>query len=370
MASIYSAVGTVCLAADYLGLGDNKGIHPYMHAASTASVSLDMIKAVKTWLPSQMGLETNDQLFITGYSQGGHAAMALHRLIETETDIEVTGSIPMSGPYSISTGMRDLLLSEDDYVVVAYLAQVAISYQKVYGDIYPNGEITQFFKPEYIEDIQKFINEEIDLWELNDILITKLTLNEGGAISKKMIFDSIVEDIISQDNHPVNVALRDNDVYDWAPVGDMRLLYCEGDDQIGFNNSLIAKQTMNANGAEHVVAINLNSAFNHSECVQPAITVMYFYLNQLTMHTSAEDLEKTEVMMYPNPSNGDFIISFDNDISNVLIDVYAMTGTKVQSVNNVENRQAIALNVAPGLYIINIKNKNGQLIAVEKLVVQ
>ena len=113
--AIYSSIGTVTIAADYLGLGDNDGIHPYVHADSEASASYDMIVAVKDFLPMDMDININDQLFITGYSQGGHTAMALHRYIETETDLEVTGALPMSGPYSISTGMKDLLVNDDEY---------------------------------------------------------------------------------------------------------------------------------------------------------------------------------------------------------------------------------------------------------------
>lgn len=39
----YAAFGFITLAPDYLGLGDSRGFHPYVHAATEASASLDMI---------------------------------------------------------------------------------------------------------------------------------------------------------------------------------------------------------------------------------------------------------------------------------------------------------------------------------------
>lgn len=212
--AVYASMGIVCIAADYLGLGNSRGIHPYVHADSEAWASYDMMLAIKDYIPTELDVKLNDQLYLTGYSQGGHATMEFHRLLETETDIEVNAAFPMSGPYSISTGMRDLLLSDQEYELPSYLAATAISYQEVYGNVYPNDDIYQFFKAPYADIILKLKNEESDQFTINQELVSNLIANEGGAFPKKMIFNNIVEDVLSDENHPVNVALRDNDVYD------------------------------------------------------------------------------------------------------------------------------------------------------------
>ncbi|HUR29850.1 MAG TPA: hypothetical protein VMZ69_00390, partial [Saprospiraceae bacterium] len=41
----YAGFGFATLAPDYLGLGESDGFHPYLHAASEASASLDMVIA-------------------------------------------------------------------------------------------------------------------------------------------------------------------------------------------------------------------------------------------------------------------------------------------------------------------------------------
>ena len=88
--------------------------------------------------------------------------------------------------------MKDLLISNDNYGYVAYLAATAISYQEVYGNIFPNGDIAQFFKQPYADIITEYVNEEADLFEVNDALINALVINEGGSFPKKMIHDDIL----------------------------------------------------------------------------------------------------------------------------------------------------------------------------------
>ena len=368
--AIYSSMGVVTIAADFLGLGDNEGVHPYVHADSEAWVSHDMILAVQEFLPEQMGVNLNDDLVITGYSQGGHAAMALHRLIETTTETEVTVSIPMSGPYSISTGMRDLLNSDEEYSVVAYLANTAISYQEVYGDIYPNDNIEEFFKPPYVGFIEQFVSEEIDLWQLDALLREQLILNEGGAFPSRMVFDDIVADVLANDNHPINLALRDNDVFDWTPVSDTRLLYCEGDEQVGFENSLIARDKMHENGATQVEAINLNSAYNHTECVTPAATSLVFYLLAFVVPTGLEELENENFSVFPNPTNGRFTIEIANKSNAAKVDILNIRGEKIHFIKHPQTQSDIDINLKPGMYFIHIKNKEGKNLGIQKLLVR
>jgi hypothetical protein len=78
----YGAMGYVTIATDYLGLGDHEGIHPYVHAESQATAALDMIFAVTEWFEVMTGEGWVGDLFVSGYSQGGHAAAALQKELE------------------------------------------------------------------------------------------------------------------------------------------------------------------------------------------------------------------------------------------------------------------------------------------------
>ena len=87
---------------DYVGLGIGEKDQLYLNAESEARSSVDMLRAVRD-LSIILSYNLNDKLFITGYSQGGHAAMATHKLIQEKfgDEFQVTASSPMSGPYDV-----------------------------------------------------------------------------------------------------------------------------------------------------------------------------------------------------------------------------------------------------------------------------
>ena len=107
----YATDGYLAVLPDLLGLGDSPGLHPYVHAATSASAVIDMLRAARDFAAMD-GLELNGQLFITGYSQGGYTAMAAHRELEAsyEDEFAVTASAPMAGPYDLSGVMADTFI--------------------------------------------------------------------------------------------------------------------------------------------------------------------------------------------------------------------------------------------------------------------
>ena len=63
---------------DYIGLGKGDKFHLYQNSESEATASIDMLLAIQE-LNIEFGIKINKQLFLTGYSQGGHACMATHK---------------------------------------------------------------------------------------------------------------------------------------------------------------------------------------------------------------------------------------------------------------------------------------------------
>ena len=77
-----------------------------MHAESEARSVVDMVLALPAYL-SKYGYSWNQQLFLSGYSQGGHGTMAAHQMLEADyPNIPVTASAPMAGPYDLSNTHR------------------------------------------------------------------------------------------------------------------------------------------------------------------------------------------------------------------------------------------------------------------------
>lgn len=267
---LYASAGYASVMPDYIGLGDSEGTHLYVHAASEASTSLDLIQAAHT-LQDELGYELNDQLFLWGYSQGGHATMALHRLIETEySDVyTVTACAPMSGPYDISGAQAGVITSDQPYPTPGYLPYVVLSYQAAYGNIYES--LDEVFLPEYAAIIPELFNGNYGMGYIND---------QFPDVPSEMVLPAVLDDFQNNPNHPLRLALADNDVYDWAPLAPTHLYYCNADDQVTYLNSIVALDTMLFNGSTAVEAFD-GGPFDHGVCAPFAMLAGYNFFESL-----------------------------------------------------------------------------------------
>ena len=88
---------------DYIGYGESSDLeHPYSVNSELAKESVDMILATRAFVQA-IEVETNDNLFLTGWSEGGAISVATQKLIETEykESIKVTANAPLSGLYNL-----------------------------------------------------------------------------------------------------------------------------------------------------------------------------------------------------------------------------------------------------------------------------
>ncbi|NND04772.1 MAG: T9SS type A sorting domain-containing protein [Saprospiraceae bacterium] len=354
----YAGFGYIVTAADYIGMGDSRGLHPYLHAETEASAGIDLLLAART-LAGQLEFSLPDQIFVSGYSQGGHAAMAMARAIQERPtdDLWLTAAAPMSGPYDISGTMRDLVLFSDrSYLFPSYIVYFILGYQEVYGDIFENLE--QIFKAPYVQMIDRFRTGAIGLSELNDQLKAAMLLNERSLIPRRMLNEAYLMPVLTDSLHPLNLALRDNDTYRWSPEMPMRLYYCMADEQVAFENSLIAEAYMRDAGAADVQALDLVSSADHGECVLPAVLSSIAFFNSFPITTSSETASNAELHIYPNPATD--VISFGTEAS--AIRSLTIFNTYGQIIENFINLNASEINIAHlpnGQYFLRGTSKEG-----------
>jgi len=100
---VAASAGFAAVAPDYLGLGAGPGHHPFMHATSEAGASLDMLRASLT-IAARHGRRLDPRVFVTGFSQGGQAAMALGQVLQQGADprLRLGALAPVSGTYDIA----------------------------------------------------------------------------------------------------------------------------------------------------------------------------------------------------------------------------------------------------------------------------
>lgn len=142
-----------------------------------------------------------------------------------------------------------------------------IAYQNVYGNLYDS--LSQIFKSPYDSLAAVWFDGEQNTYSMvavNNSLPTSL----GDLLN-----DPILTAVQNNLNLHIWQDLRLNDVYNWTPQILLRLFYCHNDDQVPYQNSVVARDTMQANGAPDVEAIDVNYADNHTQCGNPALTATY-----------------------------------------------------------------------------------------------
>ena len=365
----FAGQGYIGTAADYLGLGESKRIiHPYIHAGTEASAAIDLVKVAKSYVDSQADIITNDQLFITGYSQGGHAGMAMHKALNDNPieGLEVAAGSHMSGIYNVSGELVKGAIGEAVYQFPSYVVWIMVGYQSVYGNLY--NDLSEIFRPDYIESISGFVNGTITRGDLNGILIDLLVQNHEASIPRFLFTESYIDAFENEPNSPVRIAMEDNDLFNWVPKSPMRMMYCMADDQVAFTNSTFTDSIMNRNGAADVAAVDVNSEADHGGCVIPAsfATITFFeqFANRSIISSTINIDPNLQFQVSPNPAR-EYITLKINKLGahpkNYQLRLMNLSGQTIltKTTANLENFHFPLNEIPSGLYLMQIQTNNG-----------
>lgn len=367
VSAVFASFGYITVAPDYIGLGISKGLHPYVHPDSEARSGIDLVLTVRG-INDLPALQFNDQLFITGYSQGGHAAMATARMLSQTGELEVTATGPMSGPYSISKEMKKFTFGDQEYNFCAYVGSVLLTVKYVYPELFTGMEIEDLLKPDYAAFVRQFEREEIDLDKLNEKMVAKLRQNGGKVLPKRMFIDSVAIAFLSNEDHPINQALRRLDVCDWKPEKPLKMFYCLNDDQVTYRNSVYTDSLMVANGSAMVSSEDVFSFGNHGTCFYPAAVGLrnFFAEYQQVGTVGTIETDNTSITFWPNPA--DDVVYFNVKSTGFVhsqteIRLFDLAGKMIVSqmwLNNGLNLNKMDISALdPGLYLIHFSGQNG-----------
>ena len=348
---VFSAGGYFVCMPDYIGMGDSPGFHPYVHAKSEATASIDMIRAAREYLTTTNFVD-NNELFLTGYSQGGHACMATTKFIKDESlqsEFNIVASAPSSGPYDLSGIMADTIIAPTPYSNPGYIVYLLASYQLAYGNIF-NSWSDVLYSP-YDTIVPPFFsgnNTTLDMGLLNSLIPNQMNLLIRDTCLNNFINDSVNK------NHPWWRALIDNDNYDWLPLNPLRMYYCTDDEQIAYTNALNAESTMNNNGALDVQAINMGNN-DHEGCILPALSSVFNWFQSIRSPCNISSVISPNLISYnayPNPFKNELKIDFDEK---VYLAIYSLDGKLMLEENNLQNVKLPTSNWSKGMYIVKVK---------------
>lgn len=252
MGFCFASLGYVTLLPDYLGFGDGTGVHPYLHADTEAGVARDFLRASKAVL-NRLNVTASDKLFVAGYSQGGHAAMALTRLLESDPDQEFTvaATAPMAGPYSLTETIQEVMTRPTQHSA-AEAAYIVMGLNPIYSFY---KDLKDVIRPDYVKEVATLFDGSRD-WPY--------VLKAMHMTPAELIQPEYLKGIADQSNSAFQAALEANEVYQWVPRSPIRFLHGRGDHEVPYSNSLIAFHYMAERGAS-VELINLGDDVDHAK---------------------------------------------------------------------------------------------------------
>ena len=163
LAAMFAAQGFIVVAPNYAGYDiSTLGYHPYLNADQQSKDMIDALTAARKALPA-VGGQDSGKLLITGYSQGGHVAMATHRALQAAGQ-RVTASAPMSGPYAMGAFGDAIYYGNVDLGATVFAPMLAVSYQKAYGNIY--NQPSDLFEAAYAPGIDTLLPSYTPLGDL------------------------------------------------------------------------------------------------------------------------------------------------------------------------------------------------------------
>jgi hypothetical protein len=168
IAAFFASQGFVVVAPHYAGYDTSTlDHHPYLVADAQAADMVDALTAARSALPLENANQTTDdgRLYMTGYSQGGHVAMATQRALERDGQV-VTASAPMSGPYAMSAFVDAIFAGRVSGGATVQGSFLFTAYQRAYGDVYASpGDL---FEPQYADEIETLFPSEQPRSQLYD----------------------------------------------------------------------------------------------------------------------------------------------------------------------------------------------------------
>jgi dienelactone hydrolase len=179
LASLFAAQGYIVVAPNYAGYDSSSlSYHPFLVADQQSKDMIDALAAAKAALPTLIsGTTASTKLFITGYSQGGHVAMATHKALQ-DAGVAVTASAPMSGPYALGLYGDAVVGGKVPAGSTTLIPMLITSYQKTYGTLYTAP--TDYYESTYAAGMEAAFPGSY----------TSTTLVTGGVVPQLTLFNS------------------------------------------------------------------------------------------------------------------------------------------------------------------------------------
>lgn len=222
---VLASAGFVVAAADAVGFGQSQGMeHPYLQARPSARATIDMLHAAQAWLQVN-AVALDPQLYMVGYSEGGHTTLAAQRALTLEGGEladRLVATVPGAGPYDLQVTLDGLLAYIRDSGKLANVVGALI-------------------KPGRLSQLPREIRREV-----RRAIVRELIPDDADIVYDTQFIDDYLDD--DQD-----LLLANNSVHwGWTPTAPVYLFHGRDDTTVPFAASESALERLRATGGADV----------------------------------------------------------------------------------------------------------------------
>jgi hypothetical protein len=258
--SILAPLGYAVVIADGIGFGKTVSMpQTYMIQERTAKSGIDLELAAYDFLKKSgytFKSSTND-VWLTGYSQGGSTAIASQKLIEEKyaDKFNIKHTYCGGGCYDLSETMRLACVQDSSSLPVSLAPIVYKSYDYVYG---LSMDFSKIFKSDLLENY--------DYWYTSKKF--------ARADITTMMNASVLSDIFTQDAlNPDSELMKqlyekmeENNLCNWAPKAPIWMIHTTQDNYVNFKNAQNAIDGFKKYGATADIETAFGDYGSHIVC--------------------------------------------------------------------------------------------------------
>ncbi len=245
--AVFAGNGFIYIAPDYLGLGDSTvPRHRYFHADTEASSAIDLLAAAQHVL-ADLKVRQNRKLFVFGFSQGGHSALALQHQLE-RMRVNVDGTAIVGGVLDVETWFLRSLGSETPYVPL-YVTYLLLAFDDIY-DVYDST--ADVFRQPYAS----IVEDRFDMRHFFDDISAELP-----TPARDLLTPSYLAELTTNRDTPMRVRLRENAVDRLRLEAPIRAYHSPVDEEVGYDFTLVSVERLRRRGA--TIDVRTLPGFDH-----------------------------------------------------------------------------------------------------------
>jgi hypothetical protein len=221
---VFAGHGYIYLAPDLTGFGDSSAPrHRYLHAQTAARSSLDMLVAVERH--TLYRIASDGRLFNSGYSQGGHTALAFAAVAE-EAGVDITATSVGGAMTNPDAWFGPALDQAGSSYQQVYPADIIISYNDVYADIYEHPSDV------FASPFDVTLDGMFDMSHTYEEVIAAMPTSLAEMLAPAFF------DEAHASSSPIRVHLRENAVDGVCLSSPIRMVHMLDDDEVPYELAL------------------------------------------------------------------------------------------------------------------------------------